>query len=251
MAIRAITIVVILLALSFLYSRYVTGDNKSNSLTEVKHSKEMSPDDLLTSMGNDILYQDSILLTIQNELDKIDFLTVKYKSDIENGSQKINQAEAIFLRIRQLKNKIETNESELKNSNIKNDGLIKLVDRLKLELIKKEEEIQSLKDQVNTQQIIIDQNNQKIQNLNDLNYIQNEQILSLQKDLNSMKAKAYNDLARTFEQIASEVPQVSGWFTKKTKYEIYRMKTGLLNNANKYYEMAKKLDVNQKLSANN
>jgi SMC interacting uncharacterized protein involved in chromosome segregation len=251
MAIRAITILVILIALSFLYSRYVTGDNKSKSLNELKLSKEMSRDDLLTSMGNDILYQDSILLTIQNELDKIDFLTVKYKSDIENGSQKINQAEAIFLKIRQLKNKIEKNESELKNSNIKNDGLIKLVDRLKLELIKKEEEIQSLKDQVNTQQIIIDQNNQKVQNLNDLNYAQNEQILSLQKDLNSMKAKAYNDLARTFEQIASEVPHVSGWFTKKTKYEIYRMKTGLLNNANKYYEMAKKLDVNQKLSANN
>ena len=129
-----------------------------------------------------------------------------------------------------------------------NKSLLKIIKRYKSTLIEKEKQILILTRTVKEQEITISNKNNEIDNKN--NEIDNKikeiekkkkEILQLKKDLIRMKVEAYDNLSKELYSIASNLPTVKGWFTKKTKEEISKTRRNLRDQADKYKSKKKNL----------
>ncbi len=194
--------------------------------------------ELLNQMTRDIFYQDSIIRAIHTELEQIDAMYIVYETGIENNKTQGNRANVILDRIRHLDKLLEDTRSDLKNAKLENQGLLDMLDRLRNELVQKENKIQDLESTVSQQAEIIVENNEKIDELQIARKRQQEEIQRMDEELRGMKAAAYNDLADLLFQVAHEMPEVRGIFTRRTKEEVEELQERLIRDAHRYFEEA-------------
>ena len=193
--------------------------------------------DLLRQMTRDVFYQDSMMRVIHSELDRIDVMYVRMENAESRGAQR-NQAEAIVKKIKHLNGLLETTRSEMKKSSLENKGLLEVIERFKKDLIMKENKIKELQEMVKSQEIEITEKGKKIDYLELLSNQQKEEIARMEKEIEGMKSTAYSELADLLVQISTEMPEVKGMFTKRTKENVVEMQQGLIRDAYRYYNEA-------------
>jgi chromosome segregation ATPase len=200
--------------------------------------RDQMKDDLLRQMTSDIFYQDSILRVIQMELNKIDALYIAFEGSTEVRGTGTNQANAIINRIRNLNSLLEKSKNDLRNSSVENAGLLRMIDRFKKELSDKETKIAELQQTVREREKVIEQKETAINLLEIANTRQKDEINKLEQELRLMKANAYGDLGDLMLQIASEIPDVRGLFTRRTREDVGQMQESLIKDAYRYFDQA-------------
>ena len=195
-------------------------------------------DDLLRQMTRDVFYQDSIMRQIYAELDRIDAMYVVFERGLENNGRNQTRGQEIINRIKHLNHLLDNTRAELKKSSLENQGFLEMIGRFKRELEQKEIKIAELQNTVSEQESLIVQQTQTILKLEDINNEREKQVQALQKEMNSLKSAAYNDLADLLVRIAEEMPEVRGIFTRRTREEVELLQQKLILDAFRYFEEA-------------
>lgn len=172
-----------------------------------------------------------------SELAEISGNTMLLRSDIENGTARVTQAERISKNISAIKSKIASLESQ-----IGNDGTYKkIVANLKTIIKEKEAEINSLKviiESQNTtiaeQKSTIEQQGQKI----------NDQQECLQQAVKTQASLLYQ-AACEFEQFAEDVPDVS---RKKNQKKVNEWAISMLSRSLLYYEKSQEYGIDASIA---
>ena len=98
--------------------------------------------------------------------------------------------------------------------------------------------ITELQNTVSEQEKVILQQTETIVELEDINRERERQLQVLEKEMNSLKSEAYNDLADLLVRIAEEMPEVRGIFTRRTREEVELLQQKLILDAYRHYEEA-------------
>lgn len=234
MALRKITIIAIFLV-PFLHAC----NNQDNWPAKQRRLQmKLNKDQMLQQMTHDLLFQDSILRLINLELENIDNLFLNFEGNIERNATTPTQAQSIVQRIRKLDETMNAMRNELKNSTLKNKGLVEMIERIQKELMIKEKRIAELQEMVVKQEKELAMQEKLITGLKTSNDRQQQDLQRLETEISSMKALAYIDLADLLLQIAEGMPDIRGIFNRKSKINIENMHLGLIKDAYRYYDEA-------------
>ncbi len=222
----------------------------SNDDKQIIKEKERKINELEAQLDNIIMndrYKQELISTIEENLESIDstFLYLNLNREAPIFDEK---AEKIFSQIKNLKQKIDSVEKELldemqRNNQLteENKSLLKIIQRYKSTLIEKEQQILTLSKTVKEHEITISNKNNEIAKKNNEIEKKKKEVSQLKKDLIRMEAEAYDNLSQELYSIASNLPTVKGWFTKKTKEEISKTRRNLRNQADIYKSKANNL----------
>ncbi len=195
-------------------------------------------DKIIDQMKRDLFFQDSVINAIAQQLDSIDYLYIGFNDDFEQSLANMTQADNIISHIKWLSELIDNARQDLlANSNI-NHALLKLIDRQKRELIEKEEQINIMKEEISLQNSTIIQNATVISDLTQTNVQQQAEINKLNDELREKTAQAYYNLGSVMLTLSNELPEIKGWFTKKSKDEVAQARNRLIQDALKYFRLA-------------
>ena len=238
MVFRKINILILAISLClFVASCQMTDQHNLTSSRSGTVRNEMK-DDLLQQMTRDIFYQDSIMRQINAELNRIDAMYMAFEGGIENNGRNHNRGQEIINRIKHLNRLLENTRAELRKSSLDNQGFLDMISRFENELKQKEEKIAELKNTVSEQERVIVRQTETIVELEDINRERARQLQVLEREMNSLKSEAYNDLADLLVRIAEEMPEVRGIFTRRTRDEVELLQQKLILDAYRYYEEA-------------
>ena len=238
MVLREINKLILGLLISIMItSCQMTDQHNLNSSGSGMARKEMK-DDLLQQMTRDIFYQDSIMRQINAELNRIDAMYMAYEGGIEGNGRNQNRGREIINRIKHLNRLLENTRAELRKSSLDNKGFLDMISRFEKELEQKERKITELQNTVSEQEKVILQQTETIVELEDINRERARQLQVLEKEMNSLKSEAYNDLADLLVRIAEEMPEVRGIFTRRTREEVELLQQKLILDAYRHYEEA-------------
>jgi hypothetical protein len=186
-------------------------------------------------------YKSNLISSFESDLDSIDSTFIYFKG--ANNEMIMDQkSDKIFLQIKNLKNRIEIAENNLlnelnraKNFDLKRQkeikNLLKIIKRYKLIISTKEIEIDKLKSKIISQQNTISDKEIIIAKKDD-------DIKNLEKNSIKLKAETYDKLSKELNDIADNLPLIKGWFRKKSKENIKRLRNDLRNEANVYKNKA-------------
>jgi chromosome segregation ATPase len=192
----------------------------------------------LRQIARDVFYQDSILSLIQSKLDSVDNEYIVFVGSIERNEEGSNQADMILDKIDRLANLIEEAKQEISGSSVSSKGLLDLISRLKTDLNRKEQKIDSLKDQITIKDSAIQSNAIQISGLKQSNIEKEQAIHSLEQEIAKIKSNAYFDLGNMLMRIADEMPDIKGIFASKSRKEVLEMQTALYYKALENYKLA-------------
>jgi len=199
--------------------------------------KEMK-NELLQQMTRDIFYQDSIMGQIYAELNRIDAMYMAFEGGVENNGGNENRGQEIISRIKHLNRLLDNTRAELRKSSLDNQGFLDMISRFEKELEQKERKIIELQNTVSEQEKVIVKQTETIVELEDINRERTRQLKVLEREVNSLKSEAYNDLADLLVRIAEEMPEVRGIFTRRSREEVEQLQQKLILDAYRYYEEA-------------
>jgi chromosome segregation ATPase len=192
----------------------------------------------LRQITKDLFYQDSVLSLIQGKLDSVDRVYVTFMGSVEENRIEEDQADIIINKINRLTALIEKAKQEISGSSVSNKGIIELIERFKVELENKEHKIDSLRTQLVRKDSTIQTNSKEINELRQSNWEKELEISSLELELRSIKAKAYFDVGNVLLNIASDMPEVKGLFSSKSKKEVKEMQKSLFFKAKECFGLA-------------
>lgn len=167
-----------------------------------------------------------------SDLAEISGNTLVLRTDIENGTARVTQADRISANIKAIKRRISSLESQ-----VGNDGEYKkIVSNLKTIIREKEAEINSLKEIIDSQKETIDNQTTTITE-------QGEQISRQQEQLQQAvvaQARLLYQAASEFENLAEEMPDVS---RRKNQRKVDGWAVQMLNNSLLYYQKSQEYGI--------
>jgi chromosome segregation ATPase len=231
----------ILISLMLIFS--CSNENKEKELEDKNKALEEQIDYLLQNAR----YKDELISSIDEQLDSINASFIYLNANADNPSFD-EEADRIFIQIEKLKEDLEDKKDSLRNADDinnrlinENEKLLQVIERYKLKVIAKEKQIldlqRKLKDKTdkNKKQRII------INRISDDIARKKTEIRRLEKNLIRLEAEAYEKISTELYSIANNLPDVKGWFTKKTKREVARIRYNLRNDARRYKNKADNL----------
>lgn len=244
MALRKIIIVTAVLATLL----YACVDPHQKPAVNLGVQMDQQKDLIMEQMTHDLLFQDSILRLINMELENIDALYISFEGNVERNAATPSQALSVIARIRSLNETMTGMRNDLNNIAVENKGLVEMIDRIQKELMAKEKRIVELQETVARQEEELAQQERLITGLKTSNARQQQDLQRLENDIRSMKALAYTDLADLLLQIAEEMPEIKGLFTRRSRNNVEQMQAELIRDAYRYYDEAALLGHNDAAS---
>lgn len=179
-----------------------------------------------------------------SELAEISGNTLVLRSNIENGTARVTQAERISDNIRAIKSKIASLENQIGDNSVYK----KIVINLKTIIKEKESEINALKGIIESQNTTITEQESTIdQQLQEIE--QQGQKINYQQERLQQAVKAQATLlyqaAREFEQFAEDVPDVS---RKKNQRKVNAWAISMLSRSLLYYEKSQEYGIDASIA---
>ena len=197
-----------------------------NAYNDLKVSAEATRDSYIE--------QATAVDNILQELSQISGSTAVLRTDVEQGTARLNQVEMIENSIEDIKGKL----SQLERLTADNAQYKKLVSSLKTVIAEKEKEIEDLKAEIQDRDRTINEQNEQISAQRGTIVMQNETITAQQENLE----KAVQEQARLlyqagvdFEELGDESPTVS---RRKDKAKVKSLTLEMYEKAILYYSKA-------------
>ena len=197
-----------------------------NAYNDLKVSAEATRDSYIESA--------TAVDNILQELSQISGSTAVLRTDVEQGTARLNQVEMIENSIEDIKGKL----SQLERLTADNAQYKKLVSSLKTVIAEKEKEIEDLKAEIQDRDRTINEQNEQISAQRGTIVMQNETITAQQENLE----KAVQEQARLlyqagvdFEELGDESPTVS---RRKDKAKVKSLTLEMYEKAVLYYSKA-------------
>ena len=197
-----------------------------NAYNDLKVSAEATRDSYIESA--------TAVDNILQELSQISGSTAVLRTDVEQGTARLNQVEMIENSIEDIKGKL----SQLERLTADNAQYKKLVSSLKTVIAEKEKEIEDLKAEIQDRDRTINEQNEQISAQRGTIVMQNETITAQQENLE----KAVQEQARLlyqagvdFEELGDESPTVS---RRKDKAKVKSLTLEMYEKAILYYSKA-------------
>ena len=171
---------------------------------------------------------------ILQELSQISGSTAVLRTDLEQGTARLNQVEMIENSISDIKGKL----SQLERLTADNAQYRKLVSSLKTVIAEKEKEIEDLKAEIQDRDRTIDEQNEMISAQHGTIAQQNETINAQQENLGKAVAEQARLLYQAgvdFEQLGDDTPAVTG---RKDKAKVKSVTVEMYEKAILYYSKA-------------
>ena len=171
---------------------------------------------------------------ILQELSQISGSTAVLRTDVEQGTARLNQVEMIENSIEDIKGKL----GQLERLTADNAQYKKLVSSLKTVIAEKEKEIEDLKAEIQDRDRTIDEQNEMISAQHGTIAMQNETITAQQANLEKAvaeQARLLYQAGADFEQLGDESPAVTG---RKDKAKVKSVTVEMYEKAIVYYSKA-------------
>ena len=183
---------------------------------------------------NGYIEQATAVDNILQELSQLSGSTAVLRSDVEQGTARLNQVEMIESSIDEIKGKLDRLERLTKD----NAEYKKVVSSLKAVLAEKEKEIESLRAEIQSKDRTITEQNEKISAQHGTILLQNETITAQQANLEKSvreQARMLYQAGEDFEQLGDESPTVS---RRKDKAKVKSLTLEMYEKALLYYGKA-------------
>ena len=229
---------IILLALAALLAtgcRFTMGDNVPK---EEYDAVVQAYNDLKTSAEatrDSYIEQAEAVDNILQELTQISGSTAVLRTDLEQGTARLNQVEMIENSIGDIKQKL----ARLDKLTAENAQYRKVVSSLKTVIAEKEKEIEGLRAELQAKDRTITEQNEKISAQHGTITLQNEQISAQQANLAEAvreQARMLYQAGQDFEQLGDESPTVS---RRKDKAKVKNLTLEMYEKALLYYAKAR------------
>lgn len=171
---------------------------------------------------------------ILQELTQISGSTAVLRSDVEQGTARLNQVEMIENSIDEIKRKL----SQLDKLTAENAQFKKVVSSLKSVIAEKEKEIEDLRAEIQAKDRTITEQNETISSQHGTITLQNETITAQQETLEKAlreQSRMLFKAAEDFEQLGDESPTVS---RRKDKAKVKSLTVEMYEKAILYYSKA-------------
>ena len=183
---------------------------------------------------NGYIEQATAVDNILQELSQLSGSTAVLRSDVEQGTARLNQVEMIENSIDEIKGKLERLERLTKD----NAEYKKVVSSLKSVLAEKEKEIEDLRAEIQSKDRTITEQNEKISAQHGTILLQNETITAQKANLEKAvkeQARMLFQAGQDFEQLGDESPTVS---RRKDKAKVKSLTLEMYEKAIFYYGKA-------------
>ena len=197
-----------------------------NAYNELKVSAEATRDSYIESA--------TAVDNILQELSQISGSTAVLRTDVEQGTARLNQVEMIENSIDDIKAKLSKLEQLTKD----NAQFKKLVSSLKTAIAEKEKEIEDLKAEIQSKDQTINEQNEMISAQHGTIAMQNETITAQQANLEKAvadQARLLFQAGQDFETLGDESPTVS---RRKDKAKVQSLTVEMYEKAILYYSKA-------------
>ena len=197
-----------------------------NAYNELKVSAEATRDSYIESA--------TAVDNILQELSQISGSTAVLRTDVEQGTARLNQVEMIENSISDIKGKL----SQLERLTQDNAQYKKLVSSLKTVISEKEKEIEDLKAEIQAKDRTISEQNEEITAQRGTIVMQNETISAQQENLEKAvreQARMLFQAGADFEELGDESPTVS---RRKDKAKVKSLTLEMYEKAVLYYSKA-------------
>ena len=197
-----------------------------NAYNELKVSAEATRDSYIE--------QAAAVDNILQELSQISGSTAVLRTDVEQGTARLNQVEMIENSIDDIKAKLSKLEQLTKD----NAQFKKLVSSLKTAIAEKEKEIEDLKAEIQAKDRTISEQNEEITAQRGTIVMQNETITAQQENLEKAvreQARMLYQAGADFEELGDESPTVS---RRKDKAKVKSLTLEMYEKAVLYYSKA-------------
>lgn len=183
---------------------------------------------------NGYIEQAAAVDNILQELSQITGSTAVLRSDVEQGTARLNQVEMIEDSIDEIKTKLD----QLERLTQDNTAYKKMVSSLKSVIAEKEKEIEDLRAEIQVKDRTITEQNEKISAQHGTILLQNETITAQQANLEKAvkeQARMLFQAGEDFEQLGDESPTVS---RRKDKAKVKSLTLEMYEKALLYYGKA-------------
>ena len=197
-----------------------------NAYNDLKVSAEATRDSYIE--------QSTAVDNILQELSRISGSTAVLRTDVEQGTARLNQVEMIENSIEDIKGKL----SQLERLTQDNAQYRKVVSSLKTVIAEKEKEIEDLKAEIQARDRTIDEQNEKISAQHSTIVMQTETISAQQANLEKSvreQARMLFQAGVDFEELGDESPTVS---RRKDKAKVKSLTIEMYEKAILYYSKA-------------